>query len=232
MNYKITQINSSSWSIEDEIVRIYLLTGSDCALLIDSGANIKNIREIISTITDLPLKLLNTHADMDHIGANGEFDSFYMHPEEEPNLRNSGNKGTIVPVQNGDVIDLGNRPLKIIHIPGHTPGSIAVLDILGRVLISGDPIQRNSEIFMFGSQRNMDQYIRSLENLTAFCPEFDEIWPAHGDYPITPEIIPVLHDAAVNILSGNVPGTAREVFGTPITAYDVGDAVFLCEKNL
>ena len=44
----------------------------------------------------------------------------------------------------GDIIDLGDRPLKIIDIPGHTPGSIAILDVKNRVLISGDSVDGNA----------------------------------------------------------------------------------------
>ena len=44
----------------------------------------------------------------------------------------------IIPVKEGDIIDLGARPLEIIDNPGHTPGSIAILDINNRVLIGGD----------------------------------------------------------------------------------------------
>lgn len=37
----------------------------------------------------------------------------------------------------GDVIDLGNRPLEIIELPGHTPGSIGILDVKTRALFAG-----------------------------------------------------------------------------------------------
>ena len=35
---------------------------------------------------------------------------------------------TIHYLNNGDVIELGNHLLEVIHIPGHTPGSILLLD--------------------------------------------------------------------------------------------------------
>ena len=50
-----------------------------------------------------------------------------MHPLEEPVYRAKGGAGEIVPVREGDVIDLGGRPLRIFDLPGHTPGSIAIL---------------------------------------------------------------------------------------------------------
>ncbi len=69
-----------------------------------------------------------------------------------------------MPVEDGDIIELGNRTLEVITIPGHTPGSIAVLDIENRVLYGGDTVQ-DGKIFMFGVQREFHAYIRSLESL-------------------------------------------------------------------
>ena len=85
MEYQIIQINKNTWRIEEEGVRFFLLTGTEKALLIDSGMAVHNAKDIAETLTDLPVSLLNTHADMDHIGSNGQFASFYMHPAEEQN---------------------------------------------------------------------------------------------------------------------------------------------------
>lgn len=226
---EIIQIDSSTWRIEDQGVRFFLLTGTEKALLIDSGMNVKNAREIAEGLTDLPVSLLNTHADRDHIGSNDQFDKCYMHPDEENHYRRSGGTGEIIPVKEGAQLDLGNRTLKIIHLPGHTPGSIAVLDTANRVLISGDPIQQNGRIFMFGDHRNMEDYIRSLEHLLHFKDEFDEIWPSHADIPVPPYMIVKLRDGAMEILSGKVPGSSIEIHGRSVVLYDLGFCGFLYE---
>ena len=142
MNCEIIQIHENTWRIEDGGVRLFLLAGTEKALLIDSGMNLNNARDIAAGLTNLPLSLLNTHADRDHIGSNEQFDAFYMHPAEEPVYRRSGKPGTILPVREGDALNLGDRELRIIHLPGHTPGSIAVLDVQNKVLISGAPSRR------------------------------------------------------------------------------------------
>ena len=231
MSYSIIRINEDSWRIEDGGVRFFLLTGSRRALLIDSGMTVNNAKDIAKDLTDLPVSLLNTHADRDHIGSNGQFEAFYMHPAEEPLYRRSGKSGAIIPVREGDLLDLGQRELRILELPGHTPGSIAVLDVAGRVLISGDPIQRHGRIFMFGAHRNMDAYIRSLEKLEEKKDLFDEIWPSHADFPVSTDTIGMLHDGAQDILAGKVPGREAEMHGNSITAYDLGFCTMLCEKQ-
>ena len=230
MQAEVTRMNENSWRIEDNGVRYFLLTGTERALLIDTGMNAQNVREIAAQLTSLPLSLLNTHADRDHVGNNEQFESFYMHPAEEPLYRRSGKPGTIIPVAEGDTIDLGGRELKIIELSGHTPGSIAVLDVKGRVLISGDPIQENGRIFMFGDHRNMHDYIRSLERLAERKNMFDEIWPSHSDIPVSPEMIEKLHDGAQDILAGKVQGKATEFYGNRIMVYDLGFDIFLCDQ--
>ena len=230
MSGEIVRMRENTWRIEDGHVRFFLLAGKEKALLIDSGMSIHNARDIAETLTPLPLFLLNTHADGDHVGSNAQFESFYMHPAEEPVYRRGGRGGTVVPVAEGDVIDLGGRELKIIHLPGHTPGSIAVLDVVNRVLISGDPIQEHGRIYMFGSHRNMEDYVRSLEHVETYADAFDEIWPSHADIPVSPAVIPKLRDGARAILAGTVAGTPEEAHGNPIVAYDLGFDILLCDR--
>lgn len=229
MDYEVIQMDGGTWRIEDRGVRFFLLAGTEKALLIDSGMTVDNAKDIAEGLTGLPLSLLNTHADRDHIGSNAQFEAFYMHPAEEAIYRRSGKPGSILPVAEGDVIDLGGRALKIIALPGHTPGSIAVLDVKNRVLISGDPIQENGRIFMFGDHRNMHDYVRSLERLEKRKDEFDAIWPSHADLPVSPDLIQKLHDGARDILEGKVQGTAAEMHGKKIVAYDLGFDVLLCD---
>lgn len=227
---EIIKINENTWRIEDGGVRFFLLAGDKKALLIDSGMTVHNAKEVAESITDLPIELLNTHADMDHIGSNAEFDSFYMNPAEASNYYHAPNRtGSIVPVTDGDIIDLGGRELEIVTLPGHTPGSIAVLDKNNRVLISGDPIQ-DGNIFMFGVQREMHAYILSLEKLEKqYANRFDAIYPSHGTFPVYPDIIGKLHDGAKRVLAGEVEGVDLEMHGNKIKKYDVGVAGFLCD---
>lgn len=230
-NPKITQINENTWVFDEERVRFFLLTGDNRALLIDSGMMTHNAKELAEELTDLPVELLNTHADIDHIGSNHEFKSFYMNPKEADNYFSSNErKGNIIPINDGDIIDLGNRELKIIELPGHTPGSVAVLDINNRDIFSGDPVQ-DGRIFMFGPQRNMKDYGPSLLKLKSFESEFDNIYPSHGTYPIKPDYIDKLFDGYQDILNKKIEGIGADMFGQPIIDYDVEVAHFLCDKN-
>ena len=229
MAIDIRPIDEQTWSFEEPGVRFFLLTGTERALLIDSGMQTRNAKELAAGLTSLPLSLLNTHADLDHMGSNDAFDSFYMNPAEASNYYNSQKRsGTLLPVWDGDCIDLGDRPLRIITIPGHTPGSIAVLDEKHRRIFTGDPVQ-DGHIFMFGVQREMHAYRHSLLKLQQYAGRFDQIYPSHGTCPVQPAIIMELYQAAGAILDGQIAGEQTEMFGNPVTAYRAGPATFLCE---
>src|SRR5690606_36718312 len=124
----IIQINDTSWRIEDNGVRFFLLAGTEKALLIDSGMNTPDAKQLAERITNLAMMLRITQSEPDHISGNSSLDCLSMHPAEEDTYRSRGGTGAILPAEDTDIIDLGDRPLKIIFIPGHTPGSIAVLD--------------------------------------------------------------------------------------------------------
>ncbi|MCD7777599.1 MAG: MBL fold metallo-hydrolase [Clostridiales bacterium] len=229
MKYEIKQTDSKTWVIEDSGVRFFLLTGEKKGLMIDSGMTTKNAKEIAEELTELPLELINTHADMDHIAGNDAFDRVLMHPSEYVNYFQNGAVHKITsPVWDGDIIDLGGRPLKIITQPGHTPGSIAILDINRRILFSADSIQ-DGRIFMFGPMRNLTAYRQSLDKVWAHRSEFDLIFPSHGSLPLKPDIIPKLMTSADKILAGSMAYKNEEMFGMKVKAYETETAVFLCD---
>ncbi len=227
---EIIKINETTWRIEDGMVRMFLLTGTKEALLVDSGVSTLNAKEIAESITNLPVKLINTHADGDHTAGNEAFGEFYMHPREEANYRFRGKTGNLVPVQQGDVLDLGDRPLEIIDLPGHTPGSIAILDVNNRVLIGGDSIQ-DGRIFMFGEQRNLSDYIESLTKLSAYERRFDTVYASHSSPEVSPDLIPKLIAGAKQILAGEAVGEPIDMFGNAVLLYQFEFAGFLCPKK-
>ena len=230
-DYSISQIDGHTYRIDEEGVRFFLLEGTGKALLIDSGMMVHNAKEIAGTLTSLPLLLLNTHGDIDHVGSNEEFESFYMNDAEASNYyKVQKKKGIIIPLENGDILDLGDRKLEIITLPGHTPGSIGVLDASRGWLFSGDPVQDGS-IFMFGVEREMHAYIRSLEKLEGYMDRFDLIFPSHGTCPLSPDYIPRLKEKAKDVLEGKTKGELIRIHGMNVMKHDVALASFLLDAQ-
>ncbi len=231
MGETVIQMDEQTWRIEDDGVRFFLLTGLQRGLVIDTGMTTKNARAIAESLTDLPLLLINTHADIDHIAGNDAFETALMHPAEYGNyLRKDSAHPTPTAVWDGDVIDPGGRPLMVIQQPGHTPGSIALLDITRRVLYSADSIQDDS-IFLFGPMRNRIAYRQSLHRIWEYRGRFDEIRPSHGTLPLSPDVILDLMGEMDRILSGQEPYEREEKFGLPVRVYRTESADFFLDEE-
>ena len=222
------KINEDTYRYEDGDVRFFLLIGEDAALLIDSGMNVKGVKALVKEITDKPVTLFNTHADPDHTGANGEFKQVMMNPAELSNYRLANRSKDIIPLFDGDVIDIGGRPLQTIALPGHTPGSTAILDRNSGMLFSGDPIQ-DGAIFMFGPMRDLSAYIHSLRRLKRYEEDIKEIYPSHGTCPLDMSIVDKLIEGALRVEAREITPTEAEIFGQRILVYDIGVAKLLYE---
>ena len=82
--FKAEKIADGSWMIKNAFVEnscaiCYLIEGKDYALLIDSIIGLGNLKAFCVTLTDKPIKLVNTHAHSDHIGGNFHFDECWLH---------------------------------------------------------------------------------------------------------------------------------------------------------
>ncbi|MDR0905032.1 MAG: MBL fold metallo-hydrolase [Oscillospiraceae bacterium] len=225
MPYEVIEISANSWRIEENGVRSFLFAGEKSALLVDTGFGTGDLKAVVDGLTKLPVKLVNTHADGDHTGCNAQFDVAYLYPTEFEKFAASGKTSPVAPIWEGDNIDLGGRAFEVIHIPGHTPGSIALLDDANKILVGGDSISTTS-IFMFGADRSLTAYIASLEKLEGIRNKFDTVYPSHGEFPVRADIIPELLAGAKKLLAGELEG-GDPPFPVPAKLYDIGVAGFL-----
>ena len=128
----ILKVSEHFWIFEEGGVRSFLFEGDERAMLIDTGFGTLQIHEMAAGLTDLPVFLVNTHTDKDHTGCNKDFKHVYMHPAEMEHYKNSLPEGCrmedVRPLWEGDVIDLGHWKFEVILTPGHTPGSIMLLE--------------------------------------------------------------------------------------------------------
>lgn len=227
----VVQIDQNTWRIEEKDVRFFLLEGEKGALLIDTGKVTDNAKEVAESLTSKPVKLLNTHADLDHIRSNYEFEQFYMHPAEACNYykRNKGN-GTLIPVEDKQIIDLGGRPLEVVTLSGHTPGSIGLLDLNNRALFCGDVVAENYNIFLFGWHREIHAYLESLKKLEGMLDRFDIIYPSHGTPEVEPAFVHKLRSGIEKVIAGEIEYTMAERYNTEVRLYDIGVAGVYCDK--
>ena len=199
------QIDEETYRIEDGSVRCMLFIGAQRALLVDTGfGNNGSLKDIVAKLTDKPVFLVTSHADPDHIGSNKEFPETHIHPSEMAGYKQAaGSDAKATAIWEGEVIDIGGRQFEVVLIPGHTPGSIALLDRANRIIVTGDSVSEGP-VFMFDERRNIHAYIASMEKLQKISDAFDEIYPSHGTFPVKPEQIKKALTAAQKLLAGEL----------------------------
>jgi glyoxylase-like metal-dependent hydrolase (beta-lactamase superfamily II) len=65
-----------------------------------------------------------------------------LYPEKKPNFESLKADGTF---SDGETLSLGGRDIRVLHVPGHSPCSVCLVDVELGVYISGDSIQGRGE---------------------------------------------------------------------------------------
>lgn len=98
--FTVEEIDKDTFAISEynhwEKAHSYLSIGNKIACLIDTGLGIGNIKQITDSLTDLPIKVITTHAHWDHIGGHSLFDNICVHENDVEWIR----KGIPVPINN------------------------------------------------------------------------------------------------------------------------------------
>jgi glyoxylase-like metal-dependent hydrolase (beta-lactamase superfamily II) len=76
----------------------------------------------------------------------------------------------------GDVIDLGDRRFTVLHTPGHTDGSACLLEEATGTLFGGDAVYVDAKL----SWDDAEAMTRSLERLRDLAPEVHRVHAGHG----------------------------------------------------
>jgi glyoxylase-like metal-dependent hydrolase (beta-lactamase superfamily II) len=105
-------------------------------------------------------------------------------------------------LKDGEIIDLGeDRKLEVIHTPGHSPGSICLLDPKNRLLFTGD-IFFPGPLYAYSEDVDIDLYMASIDRLNERLEEYDHLCSGHNDPWIKSEVIPRVARAFQTIMAG------------------------------
>lgn len=203
-----------------EETHCYLLCGAENAVLIDTGLGIANIKKVTDSLTTLPIMVVTTHVHWDHIGGHKYFPDFYAHKAELDWLNGKFPlsiqtvrdmvvdrcdlpdgfdvskyemfQGTPTKVLNGgEIIDLGDRKIKVLHTAGHSPGHLCFWEQERGYIFTGDLIYKDT-LFAYYPSTDPEAYLQSLEVVSALPAK--RLFPAHHSLDIQPEIAVRMRD--------------------------------------
>lgn len=173
------------------------------AAVIDPGMiNDRERRELDDFISEHSLTvkyLINTHVHIDHVFGDRYVSERYgvpvsAHPADSPlaervtqqaqMFRLPVNVENIViesPLADGDTLTLGNESIEVIHVPGHSPGGIALYAPESGFVISGD------SLFAGGIGRtdlpggDYPTLVKAIQERLLTLPADTVVYPGHAD---------------------------------------------------
>lgn len=187
-------------------VNVYLIDGGDEYLLIDIGY-LDTVDEIIDLLREMDYSLarcrmiIATHADADHIQGLARAKELLKtkvaaHPSCVPLLESGDEIATFaridaqdirldmppckvdVTLNDGDLLEVGDRKLEVWHTPGHTQGQLAFK--MGQLLFVGDNIYKDGCVGVIDAHHgsSLPHFVQSLERILKDDSRF--LLPSHG----------------------------------------------------
>ena len=107
-------------------------------------------------------------------------------------------------LQHLDTIELGGRTLTVHHTPGHSPGSICLLDSRDSLFFTGDAFYPG---MMYGhfEDSDFDAYQRSIAHMVGLLPQTSHLCPAHNEAYVPKEMLVRVQEAFGRVVSGQAP---------------------------
>lgn len=168
------------------------------AAIVDPGGDQEKILKVVAEQGVTVDKVILTHGHLDHVGGTegvaSELNVPIIGPEKEDlfwleqleaQSQHFGfpNTDSFTPtawLEENEIVNVGNIKLKVLHIPGHTPGHIALLDTQSKQVIVGD-ILFNGGIGRFDFPRgNRQQLLNGIKQKLLTLDGETVVYPGHG----------------------------------------------------
>lgn len=209
--FSVTQVTNQIYAIAEfshwEKVVSYLLVDQTKAFLIDTGMGYEPLKDVVRSITTLPITVLLSHSHWDHIGGVPEFKNVYIYDDrfETDNLKQGFKSKNIVEltqnemfldsynpkefvvlgrndfelIRDQQIIQSDSFLIKVIHVPGHTPGSVCFYVKELNAIFTGDSLYPGP-IYLQLPESNIFDYMKSIENLAKMINPKTLILPGHN----------------------------------------------------
>ena len=184
----------------------YVVSSGGEAALVDPGTTSRAERQAVEAYVEaagLTVRhLLLTHAHIDHVfgcahfaaryGDGAEHGGWQLHPADAPLLENAAVQGELFGVRvdppppaahdlaAGDVIPLGDTAFRVLHVPGHSPGSVAFYAEADGALIGGDVLFQGSIGRTDLWEGSLDVLLASIRDEVLTLPDDTVVYAGHG----------------------------------------------------
>jgi hydroxyacylglutathione hydrolase len=240
---------------------MYLVEGNEKAMLVDTGMGFGNLSSQVRQLTNLPLIVINTHGHPDHAGGNPNFDEVWFPKKdltimqamctdeyrlrdlkvfhgENPSQYQQLLSGMVSykPVRlnflsQDQVIDLGQRKFEVVEIPGHTPGSIGLINSNEKLFFTGDSIVQTPVWLYLKHSLPFKVYFESIQIIKKRKNEFETLFPGHNPTPLGIDLLDDLLHCAGEIWDQRGIGQLTKTFAGQGYLWKNGNASIIYDPD-
>jgi hydroxyacylglutathione hydrolase len=260
--FRTNLIGDHIWAIDGPVNDLmYLVEGSEKAMLVDTGMGFGNLSNQVKQLTNLPLVIINTHGHPDHAGGNPNFEEVWFpkkdfaimqnmctdeyrlrdlkafHGENLPQYQQllSG-MVSYKPVKwhffsKNQVIDLGQRKFEVVEIHGHTPGSVGLINTKEKLFFTGDSIVQTPVWLYLKNSLPFSVYRQSLISVIKREKDFETIFPGHNPTLLGKDLMVDLINCANEIWDQRGIGKLTKTFAGQGYLWKYGNASIIYDPD-
>lgn len=174
----------------------YVLENLGVAIIVDPGDEPERILRFIKDLKTKPAAIVATHAHFDHVLGVDHLKRvlripFLLHHEDLPILESMQNRARefvgieiLSPpmvdgfLKDGEGLSLGSETVKVLHTPGHSPGSISLYG--NGYVMTGDALFNQSIGRTDFPGGDFDTLVRSIKERLFMLDDETVVYPGHG----------------------------------------------------
>lgn len=174
---------------------------NECAIVDPGMLTVAEEEKLMQTIDQLgltPVLVLQTHLHIDHVfGSRFVFEKYGLMPRAHVDdafllnriqdyarqygidkMKNPPELGSAL--TENDEVTFGHTTLRVIHVPGHSPGGIVFYNAEASVLLAGDVLFRGSIGRSDLPGGNQHELIEGIQAKLMVLPDEVQVYPGHG----------------------------------------------------
>lgn len=228
MVFKVENVTERIYRISMPYVCCYLIIGKNKAVLIDTGWGYGDIKEVVESITVLPVTLILSHGHPDHMGGAIQFEEAYLnendldmiesqsqielrrnlmlryvpdHYIENPDLWQAPRTEAYLPLDEKMTFNLEDLTILPFNLPGHSLGSMVFIIPEERIAIFGDAVSHPT-LMIFDNSSNMQLHYEAMVKLSRHSHLYDRVLVNHETYELSKVVLDNNIHLAKNVLQG------------------------------
>lgn len=233
MIYNVENVTENIYRITMPYVCCYLIVGKKKALLLDAGWGYGDLKEVVESITDLPVTLVLSHGHPDHVGSAVQFEEAYLNEkdfnmvksqsqielrrklmlryvpndfEESRDLWQAPRTAPYIPLDERMIFDLGDLTVLPFDLPGHSAGSMVFIIPEERIAIFGDAVSHPT-LIVFDNSSKIQPHYEAMVKLQKHSHLYDRVLVNHETF----ELDKIVLDNNIQLAKAILEGTDEKI---------------------